>query len=376
MDNEMITSEQLKSLLKEKGSVCISIILPTHRISTDRRVDKMKMISAMNTAKQLLQYKYPIAEIKNLLNSIDEIYQKIAFTHNTEGIGLFISSKVQLIVQFPFPVEEKVMVGESFEVRDLIYKENSSIPYLVIVLSKNTVRLYNGVLDKLTEVIDDNFPKTYEEEYEYNPPSRGTPFAGVSTVRNFEKEKSSMKEIRFEQFFLKADKQLQKYTKVEMPILLMGVEKDMAWFEKISKHTKKIKDKINGNYDYLNEKQLIDIVWPTMYKYIQNQKKLVIKELEEKIGKHLVISGVAPIWKATKEGNSLKLLVEKDFRKSGFITDEGYLFHERPTEKAYEIVTDAVDDIMEMVIAKGGEVVLTENHLLNDYQKIVLITRY
>ena len=69
-------------------------------------------------------------------------------------------------------------------------------------------------------------------------------------------------------------------------------------------------------------------------------------------------------------------MVEKDFRKSGFITDDGYQFHERPTGKPYKVVTDVVDDIMEMVLKMGGQVFLTDNHLLKDYQHIALITRY
>jgi hypothetical protein len=194
MNNENAINEQLKSLQKNKGNICISIILPTNRLSPERRVDEIRMKFAINSAKQLLQYKYATNDNELLKDSIDEIYKKIEFIHNTDGIGLFVSTNFQLLVQFPFSVEEKIIVGDSFEVRDLIYKKNISTPYLVILLSKKTIRLYNGVLDKLTEIIDDNFPKTYEEEYEYNPPSRGNPSAGVSIVRNYEKKKGGFKE--------------------------------------------------------------------------------------------------------------------------------------------------------------------------------------
>ena len=113
-----------------------------------------------------------------------------------------------------------------------------------------------------------------------------------------------------------------------------------------------------------------------MFEHLQHQRKLLIKELEEKVGSHLVITGIQHIWQATKDGKAFKLLVEKDYRQSGFTTDGGYQFHERPTDKAYKIVTDAVDDIMEMVLDSGGQVFLTDNNLLKDYQHIALITRY
>ena len=113
-----------------------------------------------------------------------------------------------------------------------------------------------------------------------------------------------------------------------------------------------------------------------MFEHLQHQRDLLIKELEGKMGGHLVVSGIQNVWQATKDGKAFKLLVEKDFRKSGFITDDGYQFHERPTGKPYKIVTDAVDDIMEMVLEMGGQVYFTDNNLLKDYQQIALITRY
>jgi hypothetical protein len=309
------------------------------------------------------------------MEAIDEIYDTIDFSHNSDGLGIYISSDIKLAVQFPFPVEEKVMVGDSFEIRDLLYKDNFSVPYLVILLSKNQIRLFKGLLDELEEIIDESFPLSYEEEYEYNPPSRGTPFTGHTTVRNFEKEKSSLQEIRFQQFCHKADKLLNQYV-TTLPIILLGVEKDIAWFQKVSAHSTNLVLTIDGNYDYLNQKQLTDIIWPVMFEHLQHQRALLIKELDEKLGGHLVVSGIQNVWQATKEGKAFKLLVEKDFRKSGFITDDGYQFHERPTSKPYKIVSDAVDDIMEMVLKMGGQVFFTDNQLLKDYQQIALITRY
>ena len=67
MNTESIVHNQLLSLQKSKGSVCISIILPTHRLSPDRRVDNLKLKNSITAAKQLLQYKYPVSNIQLLM---------------------------------------------------------------------------------------------------------------------------------------------------------------------------------------------------------------------------------------------------------------------------------------------------------------------
>jgi peptide subunit release factor 1 (eRF1) len=106
----------------------------------------------------------------------------------------------------------------------------------------------------------------------------------------------------------------------------------------------------------------------------ENEKD--VKEFIEKIGEHHAVNGIQEVWKAAKEGRGLKLLVEKDYRKPGFLNnDETHLFL-TPPKTIHRIVADAVDDIIEMVWEKNGQVVFTENDLLKDYQRIALITRY
>jgi hypothetical protein len=56
----------------------------------------------------------------------------------------------------------------------------------------------------------ENLPGKYKEEFIYNPPSRGTP-SGHAHVRNFEKDKPALEEIRFKDFFRDADDFVNDY---------------------------------------------------------------------------------------------------------------------------------------------------------------------
>jgi hypothetical protein len=157
---------------KEKGKICVSIIVPTHRLSPDRRVDKLEVERAIDKAKQFLEFKYAESEIKPLLQALDELYKDINFTHNSDGLGLYVSPNIKKAVQFFSPVEEKVMVGDNFEMRDLMYKLNYANPYFVLLLTEKDVKLFEGTWDNLTEINDKNFPKEYHEEYIIIRPAR------------------------------------------------------------------------------------------------------------------------------------------------------------------------------------------------------------
>lgn len=374
--NDKLAGEDLLLLQHEKGNICISIIVPTHRLSSERRVDKLEVERAIDKATQLLYYKYPEQEIMPLLKTMDELYKSIDFNHNAEGLGLYISNNVKLLAQFPFPVEEKVMVGDNFEWRDLVYKMDYGETYYVLLLSEKGAGLFEGSWNELKDIRDKNFPKKFEEQFSYNPPSQSTSYGGYAHVKSFEKDKSEIEEIRFKDFFREVDKALNDYMGNNISFVLLGPEKELAWFEKISVHKKRIIDKIAGNYNHQNLKQLADIAWPAMLAHLQQQREQLVNEFREKIGEHLGISGIQEVWDAAAEGKGLKLIVEKDYRSPGFIADSDYHLYLRPPQKKHKALPDAVDDLIEMVIGKNGHVYFTDNDKLKDYQHIALITRY
>jgi hypothetical protein len=55
--------------------------------------------------------------------------------------------------------------------------------------------------------------------------------------------------------------------------------------------------------------------------------------------------------------------------------DDNQLYLDAPAV-LHHIVTDAVDDLIEMVLEKNGRVTFVDNDMLKDYNRIALITRY
>ena len=376
MTSDKLLGEDLLALQNEKGNICVSIIVPLHRLSPERRVDKLEVKRAIEKAGQLLQYKYSEKETEPLLKTMDTLYQTIDFTHNLDGLGLYVSPNIKLLVQYPFPVEEKVMAGNNFEIRDLLYKVNYAVPYYVLMLTEKGSRLFEGRWDNLFEIKDNNFPMEYEDDFVYAKPAHSASYAGYSHVKGFEKDKSELEAIRFRDFCRKTDKLLDKYLINDTPLLLTGVEKELALFDSITNHSKNIADKITGSYNYSNEKQLADIAWPAIYHYFKKERTKLVKEFAEKIGEGHGVTGIQDIWNATQEGRAFKLLVEKDYRCPGFLTENEYHLHLQPPVGPHKILPDAVDDLIEVVLEKNGHVFFVDNDMLKDYNRIALITRY
>lgn len=377
MKKEKYTADELSLLQKEKGNICISIIVPTHKLSPDRRTDPLQLEKAIQKVKEYLQSKYTGVNINPLIQSIDELYGNIDFNRNAEGIGLFVSADVKKLVHFFFPVKEKVNIGDAFEVRDWLYQAYYNVPYYVLLLSEKEVKLFNARLNTVTEITDDHFPNKNIAEYEYNRPTRGSSYVGHAFVKEFEKDKSVMEEIRFESFFRQADDLLNSYLANEVPLIVAGDNKNLSYFRKITHHEKHIACYIPGNYLLSTENELGKLTWKAMKLFLDNGKERLISEFTEKIGRGLGMNGIQNIWKAAFEGRGLKLLVEKDFSVTGFIKNKDqYQLFLHPPKKTHHVLPDAVNNVIEMVLEKNGEVVIMENDSLKEFERIALITRY
>ena len=376
MTTGALIGEALLKLQNEIGNICISVIIPTHRTSPDRRSDQLNAKRGIEKAEQLLKMKYSLDIVSLLMKKLHELFLQIDFDHNEDGLGLFVSSNIQLHISFPFPVEEKVVVGDSFEIRDVLYKVNYSNPYYTLLLTEKGVHLFEGSGKELHEIKDKNFPAEYEEEYSYNLPSSRAAHAGYAHTKSFEKDKSELEEIRFKNFFHQIDKRLNDYLAGNEALIVLGVKKELGYVENISKHVKLIAGKIPGSYSHDNLTQLSDLVWPVMYAYLQNERTKLINEFKEKIGSHLGISGIQDVWSAAMEGKAFKLLIEKDYRCPGFLDENNYHLYLRPPQKPHKVLADAVDDLIELVLKKEGRVFFVDNGLLKDYERIALITRY
>jgi len=363
---------------KEKAGIYVSIIVPTHRTSPDRRVDLPEVKKAIEKAKKELQDTYSAIDTEPIMRSIDDLFDKIDFVRNPEGIGLFVSDQLKELVPFYFPVKEKILISHSFDLRDRFYQQYYAQSYMVLLLTEKEVKLYRGSLDNLEEIKNGSFPISFKDDYEYSRPSRGNSYVGEAATQGFEKDKTHMETIRYEHFLKTVDATLRHVNAGKLPLLISGSKRTVSLYKKISELD--VAGEIHGNYWYspLNEFGLL--CRNTIQTFYDNRTQHKISLFKEKIGEGHGISsltGLNEIWKAVREGRGLQLLVERDFSVPGYFIkgDENNLYL-YPRTEAQDTVPDIVNRIMEIVLEKGGTILVVENDALAGYGHMGLLTRY
>lgn len=356
LDTDNDVSSEIRDMVKEKGSTCVSIIVPTHRLGQDRQGDFKEVQRAILVAKQS-----GLKEEEKILSGIDDLFEQIDFNRNKEAIGIFVSSHIKKLVKFPFPVTKKIIVNKLFHLHDLLYLENYSTPYYLVEISEKEIRLFRGLIDHLEEIKDEEFPKEITDDYEYSKPSQSSSNAGYTHVKGFEKDKSEVQHLRLKKIFRETDKCLVKYLATEdTPLLLCAPEREISLFKSATKHLDNIAGLITNNQQRTSMRDMEVSAWDQLKSFTDQQKLKLVDEFKEKIGAGLAVYGMEAVWKAAKEGKGLSMLVEKEYNGSAITPQE----------------VDTVDEIMSTVLEKNGKIIIVEKDALKDFKRIALINRY
>lgn len=362
----------LDRLEKEKDAPCVSIILETDR--TDKATNLQRLKKMVQKAQASLENKdYPEDTKRSLMVKMAGVTQMLPDSVE-EGLGIYLSPRHSLVCTFPFTVNQKVVVGQRFELRDLYYLRQYITPYYIINLSKHGVELFVATAGDLEEIKDGNFPFVFKDEFEYERASIADSSSG--SLKGFEKEKNQISEERLKAVFREADTHLKPYLKTDASrLLLSGTQKSISSFLGLTSLKKHIFGKVSGSYSSKNLDKLAQAAWT---EFVRNKKKEIdqaIRKLHELPPKQLA-EGTRPVWKAALEGKGQTLFVEKDFHLKVFRKPDQSEILLQPPKKPYKIMTDIVDDLIEMVTAKNGTVLFTENGQLKAKDHLALVLRY
>jgi release factor family 3 len=359
----------IDELMGHESYPSASILMPTHRAHPDNQQDPIRLKNLLDEARQRLEAEvgkrpsWPIAE------ALEALAEEIDWQTNEDGLALFASEEFSAWYRLPFTVESRVAIDRTFETRDLLYALHRMPRYRVLSLNEESTRLFEGSGSVLEEVREAGFPIGWEG------PSGVTRKPDGAMMRS-----SNMRHAHQKEFFTEIDRTLVAATRNDpLPLVLIGTTNTLSAFERVSGYPGGVALRIEGSYAEATPTAIADLAWPRLQEWLHEQRQAVIAEVANATGANLLTFGLENAWNAAREGRGAKLVVEEGYRQAAILhRDEWSLELVDPDtplpEQAH--LDDAVDELVELVIDKGGEVVFVEEGSLAAYDQVALILRY
>lgn len=351
------------SSLRSTPSVTVFLGMPNNEKDNTKYAIVLKNLIREVTRE--LKENYAEQDYEPVMKHLEEIERNFIPTSVAESIFFFISKEFNEQVTLPFSVESGFQIGESFSTRKLLRSSSQTTQYYVLTLGFEESRLLKYQNNKMVkEYKDKHFPILNKGFW-----TSDRLLNSMGSVRtNYQKE-----------FYKLIDSELQSYLNREPhPILLAGVEENCSIYKEIANRNDLIVGQINGNFtsDQGESTHVIgDKAFLEIKKYIENQERTLISDLDEFKGRGRTEQDLNTIYTVAISGRGKQLIVDRDYYLEAVIKN-GQVSIDNIDSKMDGYTEDVVNEIIYQVMRYGGEVVFVKKNLLKEYEPIVLKTRF
>jgi hypothetical protein len=344
----------------------VSIIVPFEpKMSAKSDLEYRLKIITEKVEKELTQ-NYPVEKTALIMQKIRTLTRHLDYSTYKRSIALFVSPLFEKIYYLDIPVEEKVIIDESFEIRDLVYSKKEIHKYLILVVSSERSRIFLGNTVQFMRL--SSIAHEHAAAFKHDTSER---------VSNFS-DPSEQREISMNKFLHHVDNSLGVILNASpLPLFVMGTERTIGHFKKISRYTNRITGYVHGNFDEAPETVIRKVIAPHVADWKKIKQEDLLHQLDAALGARKLAVGVQEVWRQALSQKGRLLIVEKNYIYACRKSDDGLaIFNKNEINETPFYIKDAVDDIIEKILQSGGDVEFVDAGMLKDYQQIALIQYY
>jgi hypothetical protein len=335
-----------------------------------------------------MKTRYPKSQIRDLMERLREVErEREAFwIRQWDGLAVFVSPDVTQVIQLQRPVEELVVVADTFHVKPLIRLLEAADRYDVLCLTQQHVAMYEGNQFALDEIPLRNVPTSIMQVVGPTPQQQPYPHAwslgqtgsapaGQRIGGGAGSGSGSGYEANLERFFRVVDKGVWENhsRKARLPLVLCAVEHYHPVFHQVSKNPFLVVEGIKHDPESMTVARLKEEAWKVMEPHHRQQIEKVADMFRSAKARRLGSDEPAQVAEAALQGKVGTVLVEAEKRIDGKIDRRAgtvELGNARPE------ADDLLDEIAEIVLRRDGQVFVVPHEQMPSESGVAAIYRF
>ncbi len=377
----MLANELPTELPTSDQAPCLSLYQPTHRHHPDNQQDPIRYKNLVKELKQSLEQKYPSREVKPLLKPLEELAQEREFwNHTQDGLAVLRAPGLFRVYKLQRPVHELAVAADTFHTKPLLRIVQSADRYQILGLSLGTVKLFEGNRDALDEIdVEPDVPRTLQDalgdqrtEAHQGVVSHG----GGGTTRFGQGGRSDEMKIDTEKFFRAVDRSiLDHHSRPSgLPLMLAALPEHHDLFRRVSQNPFLMSEAIDVHPDSVSIDQLRDRAWRIIEPHYLARLGRLVDEFGQAKPRELAHDDLKQISEAAASGRVSTLLIEANREIPGHINES--TGRVESADLSHPEVDDLLDDLGELVLKRGGQVVVVPAERMPTETGAAAIYRY
>jgi hypothetical protein len=352
------TAEQVVRLQAVRGYPSVSVLMSTTPGSVLTGPEAVRLNRLLAQATRRLRAEGPSEEAAAALVSLERLVDAAVGAPTSAALALYAGAGTATALRLPVPVRDRVVVDPSFATRDLVRALHRTPRHVVLVLSSREARLFEGAGDQLRPALSSTFPVREERR------------RGPDTARGRREEQDTAAFLRT------VDRALRTYLRLHpAPLVLAGSPRVLAAFTGLSDNLSRLAGTIPVNLSTEPLSVLAERTRPVLEQYLLSRQQEALTLLERRTGARRTASGMVDAWLAARTERPEMLVVEQGLFYPARVSGDGDLLVPADDVEHPEVVDDAVDELIELVLDRGGWVAMVDDGLLEAHDGVALTLR-
>ena len=354
-------AEKVMQLQAVRGYPAVSLLLTTIPGPVMAPADEETLRRLHAEAVQRLEHDEQAGDTARLLDRLERLVDAAVDSRTGHAMAVYAHRSTGSILRLPVTVPDRAVVDPSFATRDLVRALHRTPYHLVLSLSRAEARLFAGT-DTLHPVRSTVFP-VIAPRAPRRSASRPALAAGDTTT-----------------FLRSVDAAFGTYRRVHpAPFVITGDDRVVSEFERLSRNL----DRCAGTWKVSTANEPLSVIAartrPLLEAYLLSRQEEALILLGERLRADRAAVGLPAVWLAARHDRPEMLAVEQGLFQAARVAPDGdtlELVHDPAQVVADpEVVDDIIDELIELVLHRGGWVALVEDGRLTGNGGVALTMR-
>lgn len=354
---------QITALQQVREYPAISVLLTTTPAAQLSRADALRLDALATQAVDRVRAELRPEAAAPAVRRLHHLVEQARTGPATHALALYASAGTDALIRLPVAVRDRAVVDPTFATRDLVRALHRTPRHLVLTLNSGHARLFDAAAGTLLPALSTAFPQHADRPT--GPARRGRADRPARAADCDDLE-----------FYRRVDAALGTYLRLHpAPLVLVGDERATATFQRVSTNCARLAGTVRGNLTHAATDELTARIRTVLDDYLHRRQDEALALIDQRTSAGRVASGMPAAWLAARTTRPEMLAVDETLYYPARLSDDGDTLTPATDPEHPDVIDDAVDELIELVLTRGGWIAFTTPGALGHHHGVALITR-
>jgi hypothetical protein len=354
------TTEDVVRLAQAQSPLSVSVLLATVPSAHMLPVDRARLRALVRDAERRLGEESDQSAVDAVTAGLEAAVASASQGPTDRGLAILVSPDESHLHHLRVAPVDRVVIDPTFATRDLVRSAAEDPPFLMLIIDGRAARLFHYGQRYSQPILAHDFPIMRSVDV---PPRDSSSSETVDRARR----------ERGRAFLRQVDANLAaRVAQAQLPVVLIASDRTVSDFLAVAK-TRRIAAIVRSGALSVPLIELEQLAREALAGHVRDRAAAALDTAQIRLAHGRAVAGLEAAWEVLRTGDPDLLVVERTHAPAVRVSDDGLEVVEDAEEVG--VIDDAIDDLIEAVLARGADVVTVPDGSLARHDHVVLALR-